>query len=76
MYPDKPWVYFNGDGSTSIVGPVTKKKSTPLNQKAREHKHMFNVRPAMVTLLCLARDAASRLPNGIGTRADIIDVIT
>jgi len=37
---------------------------------------MFNVRPAMVTLLCLARDAASRLPNGIGTRADIIDVIT
>jgi len=29
-----------------------------------------------VTLLCLARDAASRLPDGVGTRADIIDVIT
>lgn len=26
-YPDKPWVYYNGDGTTSIVGPVIKKKS-------------------------------------------------
>jgi len=31
LYPDKPWVYFNGDGTTSIVGPVVKKKSAPLN---------------------------------------------
>lgn len=29
----------------------------------------------MVTLLCLARDAASRLPDGVGTRADIIELI-
>ena len=28
-----------------------------------------------MTLLCLARDAASRLPDGIGTRADIIELI-
>ena len=26
-YPDRPWVYFNGDGSTSIVAPVIKKKN-------------------------------------------------
>jgi hypothetical protein len=32
-------------------------------------------RPALVTLLCLARDAASRLPDGVGTRADILELI-
>jgi hypothetical protein len=26
-HPDKPWVYYNADGTTSIVGPVVKKKS-------------------------------------------------
>jgi nuclear factor related to kappa-B-binding protein len=30
-----------------------------------------NERPACVTILTLARDAAARLPNGVGTRADI-----
>ena len=25
--PDRPWVYFNGDGSSSIVAPVIKKKN-------------------------------------------------
>lgn len=25
--PDKPWVYYNGDGTTSIVAPVFKKKA-------------------------------------------------
>ena len=28
-----------------------------------------------MTLLCLARDAASRLPDGVGTRADILELI-
>jgi nuclear factor related to kappa-B-binding protein len=28
-------------------------------------------RPACVTILTLVRDAAARLPNGVGTRADI-----
>ncbi len=36
---------------------------------------MHSTRPAIVTLLCLARDAASRLPDGIGTRGDIIELI-
>jgi hypothetical protein len=26
-YPTKPWVYFNEDGTTSIVGPIIKKKA-------------------------------------------------
>jgi nuclear factor related to kappa-B-binding protein len=25
--PSRPWIYLNDDGSTSIVGPVVKKKN-------------------------------------------------
>ena len=57
-YPDRPWVYYNGDGSTSIVAPVIKKKTQQINQKPREHAQLKSQRPAIVTLLCLARDAA------------------
>ena len=32
---------------------------------------MKSNRPACITILCLARDASSRLPEGVGTRADI-----
>ena len=35
----------------------------------------MSLRPAIVTLLCLARDAASRMPDGVGTRADILELI-
>ena len=73
--PTRPWVFFNEDGSTSIVGPVIKKKQQPLNQKPRDHPMLYSNRPAIVTLLCLARDAASRLPDGVGTRADILELI-
>lgn len=34
-----------------------------------------NERPACVTILTLARDAAARLPNGVGTRADICELV-
>lgn len=36
---------------------------------------MSSNRPPIVSLLCLARDAASRLPDGLGTRADILELI-
>ena len=36
---------------------------------------LTNDRPACITLLCLARDAAARLPDGVGTRADICELI-
>ena len=54
---------------------MIKKKSQNLIQKPRDHPTLYHNRPAVVTLLCLARDAASRLPDGIGTRADIIELI-
>lgn len=37
--PEKPWIYYNLDGTTSIVGPVTKKKP-PQSQKPREHAQL------------------------------------
>jgi nuclear factor related to kappa-B-binding protein len=74
-FPKKPWVYYNEDGSTSIVGPVVKKNASQTNQKPREHHVLHPRRPPLVTLLCLARDAASRMPDGIGTKADILELL-
>ena len=45
-------------------------KDTNLN-KAREHSLLTSARPPYVTILTLVRDAASRLPNGEGTRAEV-----
>ena len=39
--------------------------------KAREHFLLRSERPSVVTILSLVRDAASRLPNGEGTRAEV-----
>lgn len=39
--PQRPWVYFNEDGTTSIVGPVAKKNKNgaqiSFNNKPRDH---------------------------------------
>jgi hypothetical protein len=45
-------------------------KETNLN-KAREHSLLVSNRPPFVTILTLVRDAAARLPNGEGTRAEV-----
>jgi len=72
--PTRPWIYYNEDGTMSIVAPICKRPMTS-SSKPREHIVLKNERPACITILCLARDAASRLPDGIGTRADICDMI-
>jgi hypothetical protein len=36
-HPTRPWVFYNEDGTTSIVGPVIKKKTQQTNQKPRDH---------------------------------------
>ena len=67
----------------SVVGPVKGcgvgvTVSTPPSQspnKAREHSLLVSDRPPFVTLLSLVRDAAARLPNGEGTRADICELL-
>lgn len=53
------------------VAPVAKRISCISVAKPREHVLLKPDRPSHVTILCLVRDAAARLPNGVGTRADI-----
>ena len=53
---------------SSFQGVFTKESN--LN-KAREHSLLVSKRPPYVTILTLVRDAAARLPNGEGTRAEV-----
>jgi len=74
-FPHLPWAYCNADGKLSVVSPVQKKIPSGTVSKPRDHIMLKSDRPAYVTILCLARDAASRLPEGVGTRADICDLL-
>ena len=65
---EKPFVY-NLAGNKSIVAPMKRAAST--SNRAREHYLLKQDRPSHVTLLCLVRDSAARLPGGVGTRADV-----
>jgi nuclear factor related to kappa-B-binding protein len=56
-----------------VVAPVCKKNA--LNSKPREHFLLKTERPSYITILCLVRDAAAKLPNGVGTRADICELL-
>ncbi|CAB3994294.1 nuclear factor related to kappa-B-binding isoform X2, partial [Paramuricea clavata] len=69
--PHKPFIY-KMHGFESIVAPVKGvfTKESNLN-KAREHSLLVSKRPPYVTILTLVRDAAARLPNGEGTRAEV-----
>ncbi|KAI2651339.1 Nuclear factor related to kappa-B-binding protein [Labeo rohita] len=74
--PHKAFTY-RMHGFESVVGPVKGvfDKETSLN-KAREHSLLLRSdRPAYVTILSLVRDAAARLPNGEGTRAEICELL-
>lgn len=71
--PEKAYRYINPWGH-SIVGPL--KRGPALDGgRPREHVLLRNERPSHVTILCIVRDAASRLPNNRGTRADICDLL-
>jgi nuclear factor related to kappa-B-binding protein len=56
------------------VAPVCK-KNTDNPVKPRDHYLLRSERPAYITLLCLVRDAAARLPKGFGTRTDICELL-
>lgn len=76
-HPHLPWIFYSLDGEQqSIVCPVIK-KTPPFNSisKPRDHELLKKERPSTITILCLTRDAASRLKTGVGTRADICDLI-
>jgi len=73
--PTRPFTYMSSDGSKGIVAPVSKKICFTSATKPRDHFLLKTERPPYITILCLVRDAASRLPNGFGTRADICELL-
>nr|XP_017251356.1 PREDICTED: uncharacterized protein LOC108221994 isoform X1 [Daucus carota subsp. sativus] len=72
--PDRAFCYTAADGKKSFVAPL-RKCGGKLTSKAREHFLLKQDRPPHVTILCLVRDAAARLPGSIGTRADVCTLI-
>lgn len=71
--PHRAFLYRNPWGH-SIVGPLKRGPAID-GGRPREHVLLRNERPSHVTILCIVRDAASRLPNNRGTRADICDLL-
>ncbi|KAJ7980927.1 Nuclear factor related to kappa-B-binding protein [Quillaja saponaria] len=72
--PDRAFSYTAADGKKSIVAPLRRCGGKP-TAKARDHFMLKYNRPPHVTILCLVRDAAARLPGSIGTRADVCTLI-
>ncbi|XP_040991824.1 uncharacterized protein LOC121238839 [Juglans microcarpa x Juglans regia] len=72
--PDRAFSYTAADGRKSIVAPLRRCGGKPTS-KARDHFMLKRNRPPHVTILCLVRDAAARLPGSIGTRADVCTLI-
>ncbi|XP_063933266.1 nuclear factor related to kappa-B-binding protein-like isoform X2 [Zophobas morio] len=75
-HPEKAFIYRMHDYEAP-VGPLRRfgpcRDSKPA--KPRPHYALLSNRPACVSLLSLVRDAVSRLPNGQGTRDDIITLL-
>ncbi|KAK6926871.1 hypothetical protein RJ641_008590 [Dillenia turbinata] len=74
LVPDRAFSYTAADGRKSIVAPLRRCGGKPTS-KARDHFMLKRDRPPHVTILCLVRDAAARLPGSIGTRADVCTLI-
>lgn len=74
LVPDRAFSYTAADGKKSIVAPLRRGGGKP-SSKARDHFMLKKDRPPHVTILCLVRDAAARLPGSIGTRADVCTLI-
>ncbi|KAE8666671.1 kinesin-like protein [Hibiscus syriacus] len=72
--PDRAFSYTASDGKKSIVAPLRRCGGKPTS-KARDHFMLKRDRPPHVTILCIVRDAAARLPGSIGTRADVCTLI-
>lgn len=70
LIPDIAFFYTTACGQKSAVAPL-KRFGGKSNAKARDHFMLKSDRPSHVTILCLVRDAAARLPHSTGTRADV-----
>ena len=57
------------------MAPVFRKNKITQLVKARDHILLKQDRPSFITILSLVRDAASKLIDGVGTRADICELL-
>lgn len=72
--PYRAFLYTAADGTKSAVAPMSR-FGGKMTSKVREHFMLKSDRPPCFTVLRVVRDAASRLPSGIGTRADVCALI-
>ncbi|XP_039031107.1 uncharacterized protein LOC120165717 [Hibiscus syriacus] len=68
--PERAFSYTALDGRKSTVAPLRRWSGKP-SSKCREHFMLKADRPPNITILSLVRDAAARLPDHMGTRADV-----
>ncbi|XP_015055562.1 nuclear factor related to kappa-B-binding protein-like [Solanum pennellii] len=68
--PETAFSYTAVDGHKSIVAPLKRRGGKPL-KRIRHHDILKSNRPTHFSLHCLVRDAAARLPGGVGTRDDV-----
>ncbi|XP_038993177.1 uncharacterized protein LOC120116839 [Hibiscus syriacus] len=68
--PERAFSYTALDGRKSTVAPLRRCSGKP-SSKCREHFMLKADRPPNITVLSLVRDAAARLPDHMGTRADV-----
>ena len=73
-HPKLPWEYTLLNGTKAIVAPLFKKNKISTS-KARDHALLKQDRPSYITILSLVRDAAAKLEDGVGTRADICELL-
>ena len=73
-HPNLPWEYTLLNGKKAVVAPLIKKNKAN-NSKARDHALLKQDRPPYITILSLVRDAAAKLEDGVGTRADICELL-
>ena len=69
MNPLHPYEYKLGKKSC-LVAPIIRNRAQ-LKGVASRYFLLKNERPPQASLLALIRDAASRLPDNVGTRSDV-----
>mmetsp|Transcript_19661 Transcript_19661/g.75432 ORF Transcript_19661/g.75432 Transcript_19661/m.75432 type:complete len:922 (-) Transcript_19661:22-2787(-) len=73
LVPERPYTYlFKGK---EVVVASMKRKIAKRPAKARAHPILRGDRPGHISVLSLVRDAAARLPGGIGTRPDVATLL-
>ncbi|XP_015078452.1 nuclear factor related to kappa-B-binding protein-like [Solanum pennellii] len=68
--PNKAFSYTAVDGKKVVVAPL-KKRGGKLFKRICHYDILKRNKPPFFTLHCLVRDAAARLPGGVGTRDDV-----